>query len=112
MNTAHAGQILWRSPDQATAALLNREHSPILQVEPLGSYRLQEGAASCRLFQLQDRDALRSFPALRAPSGDPVHLPSMPTRFFGREEELQRLRTLLEDPAARLITLMGPGGIR
>lgn len=33
------------------------------------------------------------------------------TEFFGRERELARLHDLLVSPAARLITLVGPGGI-
>jgi len=37
-------------------------------------------------------------------------LPSSPTALIGREVELQTVRGWLEDPATRLITLIGPGG--
>ena len=37
-------------------------------------------------------------------------LPSPPTALIGREVELQTVRGWLEDPATRLITLIGPGG--
>ncbi len=41
-----------------------------------------------------------------------VHnLPSQPTPFIGREDELAEIARLLSDPACRLLTLTGPGGI-
>lgn len=39
------------------------------------------------------------------------HLPGQPTRFVGRAMELLEIRRLLTDPACRLLTLLGPGGI-
>jgi len=48
-------------------------------------------------------------PALR--QAVPNNLPAPVTRFVGREEELAHITTLLNDPACRLITLVGPGGI-
>ncbi len=42
----------------------------------------------------------------------PAHnLPSQPTPFIGREAELAEIARLLADPACRLLTLTGPGGI-
>jgi predicted ATPase/DNA-binding SARP family transcriptional activator/Flp pilus assembly protein TadD len=38
-------------------------------------------------------------------------LPLPPTPFFGRDRELGELRQLLGDPAHRLVTILGPGGI-
>ena len=38
-------------------------------------------------------------------------LPFQPTTFVGRVTELAEIDTLLRDPACRLLTLMGPGGI-
>jgi predicted ATPase/DNA-binding SARP family transcriptional activator len=38
-------------------------------------------------------------------------LPRPLTALVGRERELARLRELLDDPACRLVTLVGPGGI-
>ena len=43
----------------------------------------------------------------RAPEGAPGPL----TALIGREEEQARLHVLLDDPACRLVTLVGPGGI-
>ncbi len=48
------------------------------------------------------------------PSGDPtvvLGLPFQPTSFIGRSAELAAIARLLADPACRLLTLLGPGGI-
>lgn len=39
------------------------------------------------------------------------NLPTHPTRFVGRTAELQRIAARLADPACRLLTLVGPGGM-
>lgn len=39
------------------------------------------------------------------------HLPTYPTPFIGRKDELAQISALLADPACRLLTLVGPGGI-
>lgn len=44
----------------------------------------------------------------------PLARPTLPiylSEFYGREAELERLSTLLAEPGARLVTLLGPGGI-
>jgi predicted ATPase/DNA-binding SARP family transcriptional activator len=43
---------------------------------------------------------------------NPLHnLPAQPTRFIGREDELTRIESYLDDPDYRLLTLIGPGGV-
>lgn len=42
---------------------------------------------------------------------DPSNLPQFPTPFIGREQELDEITDLLVNPACRLLTLFGPGGI-
>jgi len=42
---------------------------------------------------------------------DSLALPSQPTSFVGRANELAEIDALLGDPACRLLTLVGPGGI-
>src|SRR3954470_13089799 len=42
-------------------------------------------------------------------AGSPLPLPVTP--LVGRDSEMQTLRQLLADPAARLIPLVGPGGV-
>lgn len=39
------------------------------------------------------------------------NLPTFPTPFVGRQDELAEITRLLHDPACRLLTLIGPGGI-
>ncbi|MGH7567155.1 MAG: tetratricopeptide repeat protein [Gemmatimonadota bacterium] len=39
------------------------------------------------------------------------NLPAHPTSIVGREQELKEVRGLLLDPAARIVTLIGPGGV-
>ncbi len=40
-----------------------------------------------------------------------LHLPSQSGPFVGRAEELDKIAALIRDPACRLLTLVGPGGI-
>jgi predicted ATPase/DNA-binding SARP family transcriptional activator len=49
--------------------------------------------------------------AARQEPPPPATLPAPSTPFVGRAEELRRLAQLLADPACRLLTLIGPGGI-
>lgn len=49
--------------------------------------------------------------ALASASNEQGRLPHPFTRFFGRTEELQRIRLWFRDPDSRLLTLVGPGGI-
>jgi DNA-binding SARP family transcriptional activator/predicted ATPase len=39
------------------------------------------------------------------------NLPAQTTPFVGRQQELAEIRSRLQDPACRLLTLLGPGGI-
>ncbi len=51
---------------------------------------------------------------LPVPSSQATHhnnLPAYLTSFVGRKQELDELSALLEDPACRLLTLVGPGGV-
>lgn len=45
------------------------------------------------------------------PPESPHHLPAQLTSFVGRKADLAQLAAYLTDPACRLITLIGPGGI-
>ncbi len=48
-------------------------------------------------------------PAAPAPSGPAIEAPTLP--FLGREEELATIGAALADPACRILTLVGPGGM-
>ncbi len=45
------------------------------------------------------------------PSRPPHNLPAQLTSFVGRDSDLIKVRTYLDDPKCRLLTLVGPGGI-
>jgi len=44
-------------------------------------------------------------------SGQPNQLPMPPVHFVGREQELTLISQWLDDPACRLLTITGPGGV-
>jgi predicted ATPase/DNA-binding SARP family transcriptional activator len=62
--------------------------------------QLKAGAALPPAMQKQPR-----------PPPSPPLIPAQPDALFGREHELHTLHTLLRDPAHRLVTITGPGGI-
>ena len=53
----------------------------------------------------------RRFPPLRTLSTRAHNLPPQPTSFIDRKRELAEMTARLEDPACRLLTLVGAGGI-
>jgi predicted ATPase/class 3 adenylate cyclase len=93
----HGGQVLV-SATTASAA----EGRPLLD---LGDHRLKDLPAPERLYQLGDRP----FPPLKTVS--PSNLPVPTTPFVGREPELATVLELLSEPEARLLSIVGPGGI-
>lgn len=48
---------------------------------------------------------------IRSAAAHAVRLPSLPIHFVGRESELALLNHQLDDPACRLLTVTGPGGV-
>jgi hypothetical protein len=79
------------------------------------SYRPFRGAAELRELVADDLATLlterfaRAGPAWDA--GDPAPVPVVWGPLFGRDAEVERVLALLADPAVRLVTLLGPGGI-
>lgn len=51
------------------------------------------------------------FARLETAVAHPAELPTPTDSFIGREAELSRTHQMLNDPACRLLTLLGPGGI-
>lgn len=97
---------LHRSGRQPEALEAQARHRT-LKIERTG---LDPGQALVELHRrvLADDPALRvEEPQLRARR----HLPAAVSRFFGREDEIGDLLPLLRDPAVRVVTLTGPGGI-
>jgi predicted ATPase len=95
---AHGGQVLCSA---ATAGLVEAEVSLI----DLGEHRLRDLDRSMHIFQVGSG----KFPPLRSLDVLPGNLPTQPTRFVGRAEELARIVAGLEQ--SRLVTLTGVGGV-
>ncbi len=112
---AHDGQTL---VSEATALLLRQKAaSGAAALTDLGRYHLDDDdnddAAGQRLFQVDFfGDDSHRFGPPRARPVSAADLPRPLSRFFGRENEITRLRALLGGaaPQARLVTLTGTGG--
>jgi predicted ATPase/class 3 adenylate cyclase len=102
---AHGGQVLL---SEATRALTALELPAGASLRDLGVHRLQDLSRPERVFQLCHADLPAAFPALRSLDARPHNLPLQLTRFVGREQELDELRSTLR--SARLVTLTGTGG--
>lgn len=106
MAAAHGGQILL---SQAVADLVDDRLPAGVTLRDLGSVRLRDLMRAKHVFQVVDSRLRQDFPVLRSLEATPNNLPQQVTSFIGREPELQELSRLL--PRARLLTLVGTGGI-
>lgn len=79
--------------------------APRLYISRRTLYRTLANAIS------QLADVLRDMEAGRPSTAVGHNLPPQPTSFVGREEELIKIDSRLKDPACRLLTLVGVGGI-
>jgi predicted ATPase/class 3 adenylate cyclase len=95
----HGGQVVVSA---STAELLRGNGATLVD---LGEHRLKDLTAPERLFQLGES----TYPPLKTLSIS--NLPLAQTPFLGREPELEQLSELLRDPAARVVTVTGTGGI-
>jgi len=98
----HGGQVLL---SQAARALVD------VDARDLGPHRLRDLSAPERIFQLEIDGLPSGFPPLRTLEAGSSNLPTPGTSFVGRTEELASIDRLLDDPACRLLTLVGPGGV-
>src|SRR3989442_754392 len=104
---AHGGQVLLSGP----AAALGVDQLPEqVSLADLGEHGLKDLERPERLFQLVHLDLTTEFPALATVTRRPNNLPTQTSAFVGRDAELAEIRRRIEDEAARLLTLTGPGG--
>jgi predicted ATPase len=104
----HGGQILL----SAAAWELSRDHLPPgVSLRDLGEHRLKDLGRPERVFQAVAPELLSEFPPLRALDRYRHNLPAQATPLIGREAEVLAARDLLCQPATRLLTLTGPGGV-
>ena len=106
MRAAHGGQTLI---SQAVADSVQDCLPADASLRALGVLLLRDLDNPERVYQLLHPDLLQDFPPLRSLDTTPNNLPEQLTSFIGRGDDLARVRQHLE--SARLITLLGPGGI-
>lgn len=99
---AHGGQVVASAP---TVELAGDGHG----WTNLGDYRLKDLPRPERIFQLQVPGFGGQHPPLKADRWG-GELPQPPTRFVGRDADVEQILATLEG-STRLVTLVGPGGI-
>ncbi len=104
-DAAHGEQVV---VSKTTANLVENDLPEQSNLRDLGEHRLKDLGRPEHLFQLDIDGLPTEFPPLRSLDARPNNLPRLPTRFIGREEELEEIEELLH--GARLLTLTGPGG--
>jgi predicted ATPase/class 3 adenylate cyclase len=101
---AHGGQLL------LTASARDLIGDAVA-AEPVGAHRLKDFPAAQPLFcAVVDGRGAAAFPPPRAAEARPTNLPAGLPVLVGREQDLERIRTLLIDDGERLVTLTGRGG--
>jgi predicted ATPase len=106
MGLAHGGQVLVTLPVEE---LVRDELSDDVELVALGVHPLKGLSRPETLFQLVGPGMTREFPPLRAAGSRLGNLPSPPTAFVGRDDEIERLA--VEIASRRVVTLVGPGGV-
>ena len=106
-SAGHGGQILL---SEATGALVIDRIPPDLVLADLGVHRLRGMSRDERIYQLAASGLPDTFPPLRTSQARGRHLPDPGTAFHGRSKEIADITRLVEG-GARLVTLLGPGGI-
>jgi predicted ATPase/class 3 adenylate cyclase len=105
MSVAHGGQTLLST---TTADLVREQLPQDTSLRDLGQHRLRDLVRSEHIFQLTHPTLPADFPPLKSVDAFPNNLPVQLTTFIGREREIDEAKQRL--PAARLLTLIGPGG--
>jgi predicted ATPase/class 3 adenylate cyclase len=106
----HGGQVLLSGAAWAqVAGMLDQLGRPVVRM--LGDFRLRGISEPVPLLEvLPVALSERRFESLRVQEERRGNLPEQPVDIIGREEELETLRLWLSE-GARLITIMGPGGM-
>ena len=87
-----------------------RRDTVVLLAQALGL--APDGRAALEAAAARRRGPAPARPPVDAPTAAPdAVLPASPTPLIGREAEVAALVALLRDPAVRLVTLTGPGGV-
>ncbi len=105
-DAAHGGQIVI---SESTRVLMPVGLSLDESFLDLGVHMFKDLQQPERVYQVIHPDLPTEFPPLRSLDGFPNNLPAQLSSFLGREETLRAAQKAIGD--ARLVTLMGPGGV-
>jgi predicted ATPase/DNA-binding SARP family transcriptional activator len=97
--------------NQRSQALAHYEQCRRILAEELGVEPAAETTALYEQIRDEAQEATAEVTRLALPAERAHNLPPPPTPFVGREQELASIAALLDDPACRLLTLVGAGGI-
>jgi len=103
---AHGGQVL---VTKTTRDLVGGRLGGGLGFIRLGEFRLRDLAEPQLIYQLTHADLPADFPPIGALAERTGNLPLAVSSFIGRERELEQTAAALA--GARLVTLIGPGGV-
>lgn len=107
MAAAWGGQILL-SPEVKDLCSLPSD----ALLKDLGVHLLHDLGDPQQIYGLQYPNMIpQEFPPIHSLSAHPHSLPSQATAFVGRENEIDELKKMVDNPRCRLINLVGPGGI-
>jgi predicted ATPase/class 3 adenylate cyclase len=107
LSAADGGQILLSDP---IARDLNERLPAGIRLLDLGEHRFRDLSPQ-RVYQILAPGLSPDHASLRSLTRYRDNLPPQPTAFVGRVDDVQRGLDAVRDPATRILTLLGPGGI-
>jgi predicted ATPase/class 3 adenylate cyclase len=108
MASGHGGQVLL---SDAIRQVVSKALPDSVALRDLGRHRLRDLLEPELITQLVIAGLPSDFPPLKTLEGHPTNLPTLPTALLGRDEELSSIADLFVSDGARLVTLVGPGGV-
>ncbi len=114
IGVAHARRLLELEPlrEETQRALMSFLARSGQRSAALAQYAQCRALLAAELGVEPPAETTRLYERIRAADAMPApNLPPQPTEFVGRAEELAQVARLLANPACRLLTLIGPGGI-
>ena len=107
LTAAAGGEIL---ATETIAKEVSGHLPPSFRLHDLGEHRFRDLSPQ-RVFQVFAPGLSEEPSRLRGLAQHRHNLPPQPTAFIGREADVRRVQTALADPAIRVLSLIGPGGI-
>jgi len=108
LGIGHGGQIL---VSLVTEELIRDALPEAVSLRAVGEHRLKDLMRPESVYQVYYPGLRADFPALKSLDTHPNNLPLQPTPLIGREKELATLKGMLRGDTARVLTLVGPGGM-